>query len=114
MDLVPFDRPYLFCPELSDVLFMEIEKIRCASFARSGSEDLLECLWEEEALLHVVVAGWQGVNVPDPGEARVHSAVLLQGLTGDTEAWSLFWIHRLQSTAFNSVYVSTHFLSQTS
>lgn len=46
--------------------------------------DLLECLREEEALLHVVMADCCGVNVTDPREAGLHSAVLLQGLTGDT------------------------------
>lgn len=47
------------------------------------AEDLLECLWEEEALLHVVVADRRGVNVADAREARLDSAVLLQGLAGD-------------------------------
>lgn len=41
---------------------------------------LLECLWEEEALLHVVVADSGGINVTDPREAGLHSAVLLQSL----------------------------------
>lgn len=49
-----------------------------------GTEDLLECLREEEALLHVIMAGCCGVNITDPREAGLHSAVLLQGLTGDT------------------------------
>lgn len=44
---------------------------------------LLERLWEEEALLHVIMAGRRGVDVPDPGEAGLHSTVLLQGLTTD-------------------------------
>lgn len=47
------------------------------------AEDLLERLWEEEALLHVVVADRRGVNVTDAREARLYSAVLLQGLAGD-------------------------------
>lgn len=47
--------------------------------------DLLESLREEEALLHVIVADSHGVNVSDPREARLDSAVLLEGLTGDTQ-----------------------------
>lgn len=59
-----------------------------AHSATKGEEerkwDLLECLWEEEALLHVIVADCHGVNVSDPREARLYSAVFLKGLTGDT------------------------------
>lgn len=45
--------------------------------------DLLESLCEEEALLHVVVGGRGGVNIPDAREASFHPAVLLQGLRED-------------------------------
>lgn len=31
------------------------------------------------------MAGRRGVDVPDPGEAGLHSAVLLQGLTTDED-----------------------------
>lgn len=42
--------------------------------------EVLESLCEEEALLHVVVGGGGGVNIPDAREPSFHPAVLLQGL----------------------------------
>lgn len=50
------------------------------SYAPPPTSNLLERLREEEALLHVVVAVGQGVNIADPREARLHSAVPLQRL----------------------------------
>lgn len=41
---------------------------------------LLECLGEEKALLHVIVADCLGVHVSDPRETSFDSAVLLQSL----------------------------------
>lgn len=50
-----------------------------------ASPDLLEGLCEEEALLHVVVGGRGAVNIADAREARLHPAVLLQGLRGEQQ-----------------------------
>lgn len=44
---------------------------------------LLERLCQIEALLHVVVAGSRGVDIPDAAVASLHFTVLLQGL-GET------------------------------
>lgn len=56
-----------------------------------AAEGLLECLWEEEALLHVVMADSGGINVTDAREARLHSAMLLQRLIGITRL-GYIWI----------------------
>lgn len=63
-------------------------------------EDLLECLWEEEALLHVIMADRHGVNVTDPRKARLHSAVLLQGLTDMRQMAGLNVYMQLQKKHF--------------
>lgn len=55
------------------------------------AEGLLECLWEKEALLHVVMADSGGVNIADAREAGLHSAMLLQSLTGITRL-GYIWI----------------------
>lgn len=41
---------------------------------------LLECLGQIEALLHVIVVGGGGVDVPDAAVASLHFTVLLQSL----------------------------------
>lgn len=54
---------------------MQIEPIN-----QPDSVDLLECLGQEEALLHVVVGGVGGVDVLHPRETAAHPAVLIYGL----------------------------------
>ena len=47
--------------------------------------DLLKRLWQEEALLHIIMVDRHGVNITDPREAKLHPAVLLQCLTGSRD-----------------------------
>ena len=60
----------------------------CSGISVTRTENnfyLLQCLCQEEALLHIIVALLGEVNVPEAGVASFHPAVFLQGLTRKEE-----------------------------